>query len=308
MRSGLNRATAFLGTREFLFGISVTALSGVALVIVGNTRVVWETENAWRQLMAGLGDALVIATVLALLVDPVAQIRFARRWGRDIFWAIFNPRAPETFRDALKDLAAPKGYFRACTYRFTMDWAEASKDVLYVRLDVTLEATVLDPAGFNPNVVVRALMCHDGSPSRYVHWALRGEDVPSAEFVESELQAAGIQDQSPSGHTRLHQESLKYTGTVPQGKTYVVDRTLLMTRWACDYMPFWQGNVVLEQLVVVRGNAVLDLNFTVFQLAGPEMSKEEVKRPDGKTEIWFRLHEVSFPGQSSVLEWRPKEP
>src|SRR6266516_3856113 len=118
MRSGLNRATAFLGTREFLFGISVTALSGVALVIVGNTGVVWETENAWRQLMAGLGDALVIATVLALLVD----------------------------------LAAPKGYFRACTYRFTMDWAEASKDVLYVRLDVTLEATVLHPAGFNPNV------------------------------------------------------------------------------------------------------------------------------------------------------------
>ena len=112
MRYSPSRISAFLGAREFLFGISLTALFGVALVVVGDTGLVWGSENAWRQLLAGLGDALVIAAVLALLVDPVAQIRFARRWGRDIFWAIFNPRAPETFREALKDLAAQGAFDR----------------------------------------------------------------------------------------------------------------------------------------------------------------------------------------------------
>jgi hypothetical protein len=307
MRSSPGRVATFVGARAFVFGICATALAGIVLVAIGDTGLAWDRENAWRQLLGALGDALVIATVLALLVDPVAQIRFARQWGRDIFWAIFNPRAPDRFRDALKDLAAPKGYFRVCTYRFTMDWAQGSDDVLNVRLDLTVEATVLDPAGFNPSIVVRALMCHDGSPSRYVHWAFRGEDVQSGEFDESELKADGIQEQAPSGHTNLHQAHLNYKGLVPQGKTYVVDRTILMTRWKCDYMPFWQGNVVLEQLVIVRGNAVSDLSFSVFQLAGPEMRREEVLRPDGKTEIWFRLPIVSFPGQSSILEWKPKE-
>lgn len=306
MRSGFGKVATFLGTREFMVGISLTALAGIALLVVGDTGLVWETETTWRQLLAGLGDALIIAAILALLVNPVAQIRFARRWGRDIFWAIFNPQAPESFRDALKDLAAPKGYFRACTYRFTMDWAPDSRNVLNVRLDVTLEATVLDPSGFNPNVVVRALMCHDGSASRYVHWAFRGEEVQSAEFDEEELKMERVQEQSSSGHTMLHQERLRYKGLVPQGKTYVVDRSLLMTRWKCGYMPFWQGNVVLEQFVIVRGSAVEDLNFSVFQLAGPQMEKEEVLRPGGKTELWFRLPVVSFPGQSSILEWKPK--
>src|SRR6266702_3027596 len=260
MRPSFGQVATFVGARAFLFGISITALAGIILVAVGDTGLVWETENAWRQLLGALGDALVIAAVLALLVDPVAQIRFARQWGRDIFWAIFNPKAPDKFRDALKDLAAPKGYFRVCTYRFTMDWAHGSNDVLNVRLDLTVEATVLDPAGFNPSIVVRALMCHDGSPSRYVHWAFRGEDVQAGEFDESELKADGVQEQAPSGHTNLHQEHLNYKDSVPQGKTYVVDRTVLMTRWKWDYMPFWQGNVVLEQLVIVRGDAVSDLN------------------------------------------------
>lgn len=165
--------------------------------------------------------------------------------------------------------------------RFTMDWADESRDVLNVGLHVTVEATVLDPAGFNPSIIVRALMCHDGSPSRYVYWAFRGEDVQSAEFDESELSAQGIQVQSLNGHTDLHQEKLKYKGFVPQGKTYVVDRTILMTRWKVDYLPVYQGNVTLEQLVIVRGSAVPDLHCSVFQLAGPEMLREEEIRPDG---------------------------
>lgn len=306
MRSGAGRMVAFLGARSFLVGIAITAAAGIALVAVGDTGLVWTTENAWRQLLGALGDALVIAVVLALLVDPVAQIRFARRWGRDVFWAIFNPRAPDKFRNALKDLAAPKGYFRMSTYRFTLDWADEAHDLLNVKLQVTVEATVLDPAGFNPSIIVRALMCHDGSPSRYVHWAFRGEDVQSAEFDEDELSAPGIQVQSSSGHTDLHQEKLKYKGIVPQGKTYVVDRTILMTRWKVDYLPVYQANVTLEQLVIVRGGAVPDLHCSVFQLAGPEMLREEETRPDGKMEIWYRLPSVSFPGQTSILEWKPR--
>lgn len=307
MKPGSGKIAAFIGTRSFMIGITITAAAGIALVAVGDTSLIWGTENAGRQLLGALGDALVIATFLALLVDPVAQIRFARRWGRDLFWAIFNPQAPDKFRDALKELAAPKGYFRKCAYSFTLDWADGSHEVLNVRLHVTVEATVLDPAGFSPSIVVRALMCHDGSPSRYVHWAFRGEDVQSAEFDESELNTKGIQVQSLSGHTDLHQENLKYKGVVPQGKTYVVDRTILMTRWKFDHLPVYQANVTLEQLVIVRGSAVPDLNCSVYQLAGPEMDREDVTRPDGKMELWFHLPVVSFPGQTSVLEWKPRK-
>src|SRR2546429_2212674 len=72
----------------------VTILSlGVLFVFLSKCSIDRDDEP-WQGLSAGFGDALIIAAVVALLVDPVAQQQFAKEWGRDLYWAIFSPQAP----------------------------------------------------------------------------------------------------------------------------------------------------------------------------------------------------------------------
>ena len=51
-------------------------------------------DHLWGQVLQALGDALLIAGLLALVADPFVQQRFAEEWGHGLFWAIFNLDAP----------------------------------------------------------------------------------------------------------------------------------------------------------------------------------------------------------------------
>jgi hypothetical protein len=88
--------------RSFVIGLGIVLLVAIAFEVVAHTNLVWAAgQEGERALAAGFGDAFVIAFVLALLVDPAAQHQFATEWGRDLYWAIFSPNAPQEFRDAL---------------------------------------------------------------------------------------------------------------------------------------------------------------------------------------------------------------
>ncbi len=66
----------------FLAALAVLFLVGVALVLLGGSDLLGHDEkNLWRNLLHSLGEAFVIASFLALLVDPLAQHQFATRVG-----------------------------------------------------------------------------------------------------------------------------------------------------------------------------------------------------------------------------------
>lgn len=88
--------------RSFLLGIAGLAAMGAGFVVVSATSALSSHPEYWvRRLLGSLGDAFVIAALLAFLADPLIQRRFASEWGRDLFWAFFNPNAPQEFREAL---------------------------------------------------------------------------------------------------------------------------------------------------------------------------------------------------------------
>jgi len=115
--NGLRRALALLRKRPAFFGIlALLLVVGVALMTAAHTDMIFTHESEVpRDLAGSLGEALIVAFFLALLVDPVAQHQFATEWGRDLYWAIFSPDAPAEFRESLQLLAAPTGYIRRCT-------------------------------------------------------------------------------------------------------------------------------------------------------------------------------------------------
>jgi len=296
--------------RGFIVGLGIVLLVAAICELAAHTNLVWGADQeAARALAAGFGDAFIIAFVLALLVDPVAQHQFAKEWGRDLYWAIFSPNAPQEFRDALQVLAAPVSYISRCTYEITFSDPDRKADNgLQFYLQVKLSGVTLNRRGFRPSDRVFCPSGHEGVPSRYCYWSFEGDDTDREEYTENEMLALGALSHDGGGNTVLDQSLLP-----PQQKLvrfegkYKVERHIKVMSTRSDYFPLRQDLIVLTQVVVIKGPAVTDLDFTLIQLgSGRQIPGRSDTRPDGNVELNFQIANVAFPGQASILSWRPK--
>jgi len=296
--------------RGFVLGLGVVLLVAVTCEVVAHTNLVWGVgQEGERALAAGFGDAFIIAFVLALLVDPAAQHQFAKEWGRDLYWAIFSPNAPQEFRDALQVLAAPISYISRCTYEITFPDADPRADKgLQFCMQVKLSGVTLNRRGFRPSEKVFCPSGREGIPSRYCYWSFEGDETDREEYTETEMEALGALSHDGGGNTVLDQALLP-----PQQKLvrfqgrYKVERHIKVMSTLSDYFPLRQDLIVLTQVVVIKGPAVTDLDFTLIQLgSGTQVPGRSDTRPDGNIELNFELASVAFPGQANILSWRPK--
>jgi len=294
--------------RGFVLGLGLVLIVACVCEVIAYTDQVWATGQAGeRQLAAGFGDAFIIAFVLALLVDPVAQHQFATEWGRDLYWAIFSPDAPQDFRDALQGLAAPVGYVTRCTYELEFrELDESSDGLLSFYLRVSLSGVALDRHGFHPADKVLVVSGHGGHASKYSFWSFEGEDGQRAEYTESEMRSLGALSLDVGGTTVLDQSLLLHETHVPFRGKYKAERHVTVTCSRADYFPLFQARIVLAQVVIVKGQVVNDLDFTLVQLGRGPIAARKVTRPDGRVELHFEGEHVAFPGQASILSWRPK--
>jgi hypothetical protein len=281
----------------------------VACDVVAHTNLVLTGQESERAITASFGDALVIAFVLALLVDPAAQHKFATEWGRDLYWAIFSPAAPQEFRDALQALAAPVGYISHCTY--DIDFSDLSHQAdmrLQLYTKVKLSGLTLDRRGYRPSGKVSAPSGHEGC-SRYCYWSLEGDGSGFVEYTETDLEALGAISQDEGGRAVLDQSLLRLERVrIPFQGRYKTERHVKLTFARSGYLPLAQDRIVLEQEVIIRGTAATSLHFSLVRLGNeqtPDCPREET-RPDGTIELHFDNAKVAFPGQANILSWRPK--
>jgi hypothetical protein len=294
--------------RGFVVGLGLVLLVACVCEIIAHTNLVWAaSQEGERQLIAGFGDAFTIAFVLALLVDPAAQHQFATEWGRDLYWAIFSPDAPEEFRNALQGLAAPPGYVGRCTYELEFtDLNEPPDEMLTFSMRVSLSGVVLERRGFRPADRVFVVSGYKGIPSHYSYWSFEGEDGKRAEYTESEMRSLGALSLDDGGTTVLDQALLLHETRVPFRGKYKAERHVTVTCSRADYFPLFQARIVLTQVVIVKGRVIDDLDFTLTQLGRGPIPAKRVKRPDERMELHFESENVALPGQASVLSWQPK--
>ena len=293
--------------RGFVLGLGLVVLVACVCEVIAHTNLAWAAgQEGERQLIAGFGDAFIISFVLALLVDPAAQHQFATEWGRDLYWAIFSPDAPEDFRDALQGLAAPSGYVGRCTYELEFSEVTERPGLLAFYMKVSLSGVALDRRGFRPADRVFVVSGHQGVPSRYNYWSFEGEDGKRAEYNESEMKSLGALSRDDGGTTILDQSLLLHDTHVPFRGKYKAERHVTVTCSRSDYFPLFQARIVLKQAVIVKVRGVDDLEFTLVQLGSGPIPVNPVKRPDGHLELHFESEKVAFPGQASVLSWKPK--
>jgi hypothetical protein len=289
--------------KAFLLGLLLLLALGALGKIAAHTDLILPTGYiAVRELLATTGDALIVAAVLALLVDPIAQHQFATEWGRDLYWAIFSPNAPDAFREALQELAAPAGYIEHCSYEVELAYPESGpRDHLDMCWRVTIAGINLERRGFTPTESVFLVARHDGGRSRYTEWSFRSEGGSRVSFDASEIAALPAMSTDPSGRTVLDQSKLPGVPRVPFGLHYWAERRFVTSRWLTDYVPLFQRQICLAQDIAIRGDAVRDLDVTVTKLGGDSISLVNEKRADGKIQLRAKLDDVSFPGSSKLI-------
>jgi hypothetical protein len=283
-------------------------VAGVLLEVAGNTDLAHvSSHDVYRQLLGSFGDTLIVAAVLATLVDPIVQHQFASEWGRDLYWAIFSPNAPQEFRDGLQALAAPTAYISWCQYTLTFSYPADGLDGFYeVDWRIALKGEALNRRGYRLTDRVFVIPRHDGSPTDYRLWRFDSEDSDPVLYDAGELAAMAALSVDRSGRTVLDQAKITGVERVPFKKRYSSERHLLTSRWAADYIPLFQPRIVLRQVIVLRGAPVSELEFTVAQLGGAQVSFTTRHREKGEVELRCELSDVSFPGQATLLTWKPK--
>jgi hypothetical protein len=147
---------------------------------------------------------------------------------------------------------------------------------------------------------------HDGTPSTYTLWSFQSKDSHRASFDEVELKSLGAMSFDESGRTILDQDKLPGVERVGFGQEYMPERHLLTSRFLADFLPLFQPRIVLRQTVIIKGPAVADLEFSVTQLGGTQAPLHKHMRADGQVELRCEINEVAFPGQASLLSWKPK--
>jgi hypothetical protein len=270
-------------------------------------------NEPWQGLAEGLGDALIVAAVVALLVDPIAQQQFAKEWGRDLYWAIFSPHAPPSFRDALGNLAAPDAYIDKCTHVFTLSRADQGSDVLTIDWQISIYGFALKrgrPLLWDGQVFV--VRRHDGSPSVYTYWSFQVEGPDKVEFNQAQLEDLAVINE-PSGRCVLDQSKLPDVPTIAFGKQFWSNRHVITTRKTNDFLTLFQPKIVLNQRIIVRGEVASEFDFFVTQLGGSVGEAGEIKLkhetlPGGLQQQSHDLDAVAFPGQTTMLFWREKQP
>jgi hypothetical protein len=293
---------------KFAVGLIVVFVAGVLLELAGDTDLAHvPSHDVYRQFLGSLGDALIVAAVLAALVDPIVQHQFASEWGRDLYWAIFSPNAPQEFRDGLQALAAPIAYISFCQYTLTFSYPAGGLDGFY-ELDwrIMLRGEVLDRRGYLLADRVFVVPRHDGSPTDYCLWRFDSDDRDPVIYDEGELKTMGALSIDVSGRTVLDQAKIDGIERVPFKRKYSSERHLLTSRWPADYIPLFQPRIVLRQVIVIRGAPVSELEFTVAKLGGAQAGFTTRYRENGEVELRCELGDVSFPGQATLLTWKPK--
>jgi uncharacterized membrane protein (DUF485 family) len=296
--------------RGFVIGLLLVLAVATLCEVIGYTTWIGGPGGSdSRQLAVGFGDAFIIAFVIALLADPVAQRKFATDWGREIFWAIFNRDAPEEFRKALQRLAEPRVFVRHCIYEleFTQHDSEDATNYVMLNWRILLKGKVLDRHGFLPEGTVFVVSGHDGRPSDYIEWVFDASDSRVAYNLE-QMRKRGAVRVEEDGRTALDQDTLaRGVSAAPYQSEYRAERRLITTRHRTDYVPLFQPQMVISQDVIVTGPAVGELVFSAVQLGFGPLECAAGEDPDDPTELRFSTANVAFPGQAILLAWRPKK-
>jgi hypothetical protein len=261
-----------------------------------------------RNLSGAVGDALVVAVVVSLVVEPRLLRYFGEELATQTFWSSFYSRAPDPYREAIKELAAMDQFCVAAHWDVALDWADDQKTAvrMSVRWAIHRENRGSKPHGLKPGIMmyestVPGLAADIGSyamlcPQSAFHTDLLADGRVRIEHArDGRLLALPADDHArPYFHVPPGQ---RYTHLV-SATTYVASNGV---------QPITVTSPTLQFTIQFTGTALPDLYLSVLH---PGMGSITSAAVEGTgTELAARgriqIGGVFVTGQAVLLLWKP---
>src|SRR5215469_6532908 len=109
------------GRWRYWLVISLFSAAAAALFVLS---VVTKLPDPLPKLTQAIGEALAVAVVVSLAVEPRLLRFFGEEIASQTFWSSFYSRAPDSYREAIKALASAERFGIHTQWQLTFDWAD----------------------------------------------------------------------------------------------------------------------------------------------------------------------------------------
>lgn len=292
----------------------ITAGTVILLALVGLALVLWaafpsfppsyqEVVGSARQLATPLGQTLLIASLLALTVDRHLKKRFRDEIGRDLYWTIFRKNSPPAYEHELQRFFETTD--RVVTHS---DWRIRLKVIgdsdEKVQLDVNLQASGANISGKAIGGMDQLyLPCLERGASQVNRYEFFPDPprphTQTDEFKHDDLES--VKETTRDGTVLYDLSGLESRVSIPSGEGFRFQLEASIVRRLTDIYRLVARSPHLGQRVTLEGPALKDLDIEVWR--GDWVLQPETEESD---EITYKLEDMLWPGQATMLSWRPK--
>jgi hypothetical protein len=258
----------------------------------------------WHSVDRIFGDALIIAFVVALVVEPYLRKRFVQLVTADAVWGFLNPNSPEEYRRAVGELASSQIIYRVCDWTVTFSWFDHEKK--YVKVDITLRALGKNvsskpaPWGGHSWVLASTRTPDHTFHSAFTDWNLTvaAADI-QCHYSGAELAEKAHRDPT---HDMVYVDRQELSGgqAIPPGMDLEYSVTTQMYRHAAGFLPIVFSRSAMTSKLNFRGDALPEL--TVRYFTPGEVEKTLAGNDGAKPE---KLPGPILSGQHVLVAWRP---
>lgn len=284
----------------FMFGLVGAALFTVDAVMSLPSQV--------HSITQAVGEALVVAVVVSLVVEPRLLRYFGEELSSQTFWASFYSRAPEAYREAIKELAGKTDFAHAFNFVLSFDWADREKTVVKMTGEWTEHRENRSPRQLP--LEINAFVPESCFPDFKA-------EFPSCVIVCQELAFyanlidAGVLKviQGNDGRlTMVQDENMAPLFMVPPNARYTKITSAVTYFGPIGFMAYVSVGPTLQFGIQLRGTALADLYFSILHPGQGVTPVFEGIGTDLAARGLLRIGEVFIEGQSVVLSWKQKEP
>lgn len=286
------------------WGVLILLTLGVLGELAGPKYLRVDTVS--RSLVQGFSDAFLITGLLAILVDPYMKRRMQEEAAWTAIFGYLNQNAPESLREALKELATCTRYYVKAAWTIQLDWLDKSKRILVVTMTVEYTGVNLDIKSYRPNGKPWVLASTDGYESEYLQYSLHctGHITPVDIRADDLKQYVMTQN---DGSIYIDEARLAAGRAIPSGATFENVNQARMYRHATGYVPL-QHNKYIESIpITLAGSALADLDVRIThpRQEGRRVPSEWKRFASSKKNPESRTFGRATPGQITLISWVP---
>lgn len=257
-----------------------------------------DTVHVVETIGYGLGEALLVAYIVAVLIEPYMRSWYASQSGAELWWAVHRKNIPPAMRKAITALASSEEFNRQVTWKMRFD--RTPEGYFFIELEVHARGVAIDEP-VHPQIGMWIMPSESGRRGSYTGWQMEIPDLDGAVWTIDEEDFQRIQSGQSSVSAYYPDDVV-----VPVGKTYITRKVAIIYP-SGDWIPLRCRCLTERFYYDISGPAARDLEFTVKH---PDRSDAGVKYyfDPGKKYITFEGPQDSFtfPGQVTLISWRPR--